>query len=65
MQKGNRIIGVEINGSEKITADVVVNACGPWSSEINKMAGVGSEFTISVRPASELSLRSVRGMALH
>jgi glycine/D-amino acid oxidase-like deaminating enzyme len=50
IQTGNRIIGVEINGSEKITADVVVNACGPWSSEINKMAGVGSEFTISVRP---------------
>ena len=50
IQRENRIIGVEINGSEMINAEVVVNACGPWSGEINKMAGVGSDFTISVRP---------------
>ena len=27
-----------------------LNAAGPWSSEFNKLAGVGAEFTVSVRP---------------
>ena len=38
------------DGAEKIFADVVVNAGGPWSSQINELAGVGQDFTISVKP---------------
>lgn len=34
----------------RVDADVVVNAAGPWSSAFNRLAGVGSEFTIGVRP---------------
>lgn len=31
-------------------APVVVNAAGPWSGGFNRLAGVGEEFTIGVRP---------------
>jgi glycine/D-amino acid oxidase-like deaminating enzyme len=47
---GDKVTGVVLNGSERIDAPVVVNCAGPWSSGLNKLAGVGSDFTISVRP---------------
>ncbi len=50
LHEGNRVIGIEVDGAEKIFADVIVNAGGPWSNKINKLAGVGGDFTISVRP---------------
>ena len=50
LQEGNKVIGIEVDGAEKIFADVVINAGGPWSNTINKLAGVGQDFTISVRP---------------
>ena len=50
LQEGNKVIGIEVDGTEKIFADVVINAGGPWSNSINKLAGVGQDFTISVRP---------------
>ena len=34
----------------RVEAPVVVNAAGPWSGAFNRMAGVGAEFTIGVRP---------------
>ena len=37
-------------GSEVITADVVVNVAGPWSTLINQMAGAGSDFTMELKP---------------
>lgn len=33
-----------------VETPVVVNAAGPWSGAFNRMAGVGAEFTIGVRP---------------
>ena len=44
----NRITGVEINGTEILNTDVVINAAGPWSSRINELAEAGSDFTISL-----------------
>lgn len=35
---------------EEIEAPVVVNAAGPWSTAVNRMAGVGGDFTVPVRP---------------
>lgn len=35
---------------ETLESPVVVNAAGPWSSGLNRLAGVGSEFTVGVRP---------------
>ncbi|WP_141014643.1 NAD(P)/FAD-dependent oxidoreductase [Nocardioides sambongensis] len=34
----------------RVEAPVVVNAAGPWSGAFNRMAGVGEEFTVGVRP---------------
>jgi glycine/D-amino acid oxidase-like deaminating enzyme len=34
----------------RVEAPVVVNAAGPWSGAFNKLAGIGSEFTVGVRP---------------
>jgi hypothetical protein len=50
LKEGNRVIGVEVDGNEKILADIVINAGGPWSNRINELAGVGQDFTISVKP---------------
>jgi sarcosine oxidase, subunit beta len=33
-----------------VRTPVVVNAAGPWSGQVNRMAGVGDDFTIGVRP---------------
>lgn len=35
---------------EAVDCAVVVNAAGPWSGALNRLAGVGAEFTIGVRP---------------
>ena len=50
LREGNKTLGVEVNNSEKIFADIVINVGGPWSNQINALAGVGQDFTISVRP---------------
>ena len=34
---------------DHVEAAVVVNAAGPWSSGLNRLAGVGSEFTVGLR----------------
>ena len=61
-KKDGRVCGVRISdfdsqskraldtGSEVITADVVVNVAGPWSTLINQMAGAGSDFTMELKP---------------
>src|SRR5207247_9442000 len=49
-QAGGRVTGVDLAGGGALSAPVVVNVAGPWSSALNRIAGVGSDFTISVRP---------------
>ena len=46
----DRITAVLLDDGTRIDADVVVNAAGPWSSQINELAGVGGDFTVGVRP---------------
>ena len=50
IQRDERVAGVELSNGEEIESPVVINAAGPWSGQINRMAGVGAEFTIGVRP---------------
>lgn len=45
-----RVSGVVLADGTRISAPVVVNAAGPWSSKLNELAGVGSDFTVAVRP---------------
>ena len=41
---------VVLDGREQIDTPIVVNAAGPWSTKINKLADVGGDFTIDVAP---------------
>ncbi|OSY35229.1 MULTISPECIES: NAD(P)/FAD-dependent oxidoreductase [Pseudonocardia] len=50
IERGARVRAVLLDDGTRIDADVVVNAAGPWSSAINRLAGVGSDFTISLTP---------------
>lgn len=49
-QQGGRVRGVQLADGTHISAGVLVNAAGPWSTGLNRLAGVGAEFTIGVRP---------------
>ncbi|MFB7455151.1 MULTISPECIES: FAD-binding oxidoreductase [unclassified Streptomyces] len=46
----DRVRGIRLSDGTAITAPVVVNAAGPWSGALNRLAGVGAEFTVGVRP---------------
>jgi sarcosine oxidase subunit beta len=45
-----RANGVVTATGDTINAPVVVNAAGPWSGQLNRIAGVGGDFNIRVRP---------------
>jgi glycine/D-amino acid oxidase-like deaminating enzyme len=49
-QARGRVAGVGLADGTAVSAPVVVNVAGPWSSGLNRIAGVGDDFTISVRP---------------
>ena len=40
----------ELDGLETLEAPIVVNAAGPWSTGLNRLAGVGGDFTVTVMP---------------
>jgi sarcosine oxidase, subunit beta len=50
VRRGSRARGVRLDGGDRIDAPVVVNAAGPWSGAVNRLASVGDDFTIGVRP---------------
>lgn len=41
--------GVELDDSTQVLAPVVVNAAGPWSAQLNALAGVGTGWSVSTR----------------
>lgn len=45
-----RVSGVRLADGEELSADVVVNAAGPHSAIVNRMAGVLDDMTIGTRP---------------
>ncbi|MER7579562.1 FAD-dependent oxidoreductase [Kitasatospora sp. NPDC097691] len=52
-RQADRVTGIRLADGARIAAPVVVNAAGPWSGGLNRLAGVGSDFTIGVRPLRE------------
>jgi sarcosine oxidase, subunit beta len=50
LRAGDRVSGVELDGGDRVEAPVVVNVAGPWSSAFNRLAGIGDDFTVAVRP---------------
>ncbi len=49
-QAHGRVSGLDLADGTVLAAPVVVNVAGPWSSGLNRVAGVGDDFTIVVRP---------------
>ncbi|MEV0536306.1 FAD-dependent oxidoreductase [Kitasatospora sp. NPDC050463] len=52
-RRADRVTGIRLADGARIPAPVVVNAAGPWSGALNRLAGVGADFTIGVRPLRE------------
>jgi sarcosine oxidase subunit beta len=50
INENNHVAGVRLADGSVIHSPVVVNAAGPWSTQFNQLAGVGSDFNIAVRP---------------
>jgi sarcosine oxidase subunit beta len=46
----NRVGALQLAGGERVPAPVVVNAAGPWSAALNRLAEVGDDFTVTPRP---------------
>jgi len=53
VREGGRVAGVTLASGERVNADVVVNAAGPWSVKLNAMAGVLDDFNTSTRPVEQ------------
>ncbi|GAA2239299.1 MULTISPECIES: NAD(P)/FAD-dependent oxidoreductase [Kitasatospora] len=52
-RRADRVSGVRLADGTAVAAPVVINAAGPWSGELNQLAGLGAEFTVGVRPLRE------------
>lgn len=50
LRGAGRVRGVVLADGTELAADVVVNAAGPWSGQLNRLAGVDDDFTVTVRP---------------
>ena len=50
LQKNGRVQGVRLRSGSVIQSPVVVNAAGPYSGQVNALAGVTGEFRIRTRP---------------
>ncbi|MFD3586809.1 NAD(P)/FAD-dependent oxidoreductase [Streptomyces sp. NPDC058683] len=50
LRREDRVAGIRLADGTSITAPVVVNAAGPWSGAFNRLARIGAEFTVGVRP---------------
>jgi glycine/D-amino acid oxidase-like deaminating enzyme len=49
-RSAGRVVGVSTSTGESFAAPVIVNAAGPWSRQVNQLAGAGNDFTIGLRP---------------
>jgi sarcosine oxidase subunit beta len=61
-RESDRVRGVRLADGREIDADIVVNAAGPHSAVINRLAGVLDDFAVSTRPMRQ-EVHSVDGPA--
>ena len=59
LQKNARVQGIRLRSGSVIQSPVVVNAAGPYSGQVNALAGVAGEFRIRTRPLRQ-EVHSVR-----
>ncbi len=48
-RQSGRVSAVRLESGETLTADVVINASGPYSGKINEMAGVTSDMAVKTK----------------
>jgi len=48
--RGDRVRCITLSDRARVAAPILINAAGPWSGAFNRLAGVGAEFTVGVRP---------------
>ncbi|GAA2799761.1 FAD-dependent oxidoreductase [Kribbella solani] len=51
--RDGRVGGVVLEDGTTLEADVVINAAGPWSQQVNRIAGALSDFAVSTRPLEQ------------
>ena len=49
-RNGGRVAGIRTADGSTIDSPVVVNAAGPWSPRLNRLAGVEADMAITNRP---------------
>ena len=47
--ENNRVTGIRLSTGEEMQSSVVVNAAGPWSSALNRLAGADADMRITTR----------------
>jgi sarcosine oxidase subunit beta len=50
LRDAGRVTGLSLANGDSVVAPVVVNAAGPWSSQLNALADVLDDFTVTTRP---------------
>lgn len=45
-----RVSGVTLSDGQQLATGIVVNAAGPWSGLVNRLADAGDDFNVKVRP---------------
>jgi sarcosine oxidase, subunit beta len=50
LEKNARVQGIRLRSGSVIESPIVVNAAGPYSQQVNALAGVAGEFRIRTRP---------------
>ena len=50
LRDGDAVRGITLGDGSEVLAPVVVNVAGPWSSQLNELADVLGDFTVSTRP---------------
>src|SRR5699024_1691604 len=50
LETAGAIWRIELDGRDTLEAPIVVNAAGPWSTALNRLAGAGDDFTVTVAP---------------
>lgn len=45
-----QVVADTLGDGSVVQAPILVNAAGPWSSKLNRLAGIGGDFTVEVAP---------------
>jgi sarcosine oxidase, subunit beta len=47
LRRGEKVAGIELADGERLEADLVINAAGPWCNQLNELAGLDLRWTLT------------------